>query len=286
MAESTNNKPLIQPDTELLRQLVQTLSNAVAIVDSETWSVQFENASFFKWFPPSSDADEPLVTRLTGFNADRALARLKEGRVFSFETEGLAGTRNIPVGVELRQLPDNSSNQIVVECRDLSKKKQAEYMLESYSQMAEKNSRDLQREKDRVERLLLNIMPKSVYEEMRDYGTVTPQLFHNASILMLDFVGHTEMAISGDPAALITELNDIFNVFDRITDLFDCVNISAQLEMPIWPSRGYLSLPQNMRTMLPGLPYGCCDTLSGVTQPITMPGTAGLASIPGLSSVR
>lgn len=34
--------------------------------------------------------------------------------------------------------------------------------------MAEKNARDLEREKDRVERLLLNVMPKSVYEEMKD----------------------------------------------------------------------------------------------------------------------
>jgi class 3 adenylate cyclase len=95
-------------------------------------------------------------------------------------------------------------------------------MLESYSKIAEKNARDLKREKERAERLLLNIMPKSVYEEMKDYGTVTPQLFDNASILMLDFVGSTERAIAHDPAALITELNDIFNVFDRITDMFGC----------------------------------------------------------------
>src|SRR5690606_8736958 len=75
------------------------------------------------------------------------------------------------------------------------------------------------------ERLLLNVMPKSVMEEIKDYGTVTPQLFDSASILMLDFVGHTEKAISRDPAGLITELNDIFTVFDRITELFGCERI-------------------------------------------------------------
>jgi adenylate cyclase len=98
-------------------------------------------------------------------------------------------------------------------------------MLESYSRMAEKNSRDLQREKDRVERLLLNIMPKSVYEEMKDFGTVTPQVFDQATILLLDFVGSTEMTISRDPGGLITELNDIFTVFDRICELFGCERI-------------------------------------------------------------
>lgn len=98
-------------------------------------------------------------------------------------------------------------------------------MLESYSKMSVKNARELEREKDRVERLLLNIMPKSVYEEMKDYGTVTPQLFDNVSILMVDFVGHTDMDIARDPAALVTELNVIFTVFDRITDLFACERI-------------------------------------------------------------
>jgi class 3 adenylate cyclase len=91
--------------------------------------------------------------------------------------------------------------------------------------MSEKNARDLEREKNRVERLLLNIMPKAVYEEMRDYGTVTPQLFESASILMIDFVDHTQKAIASDPTALVTELNDIFTAFDRITEMFGCERI-------------------------------------------------------------
>jgi class 3 adenylate cyclase len=220
----SDNKP-VEPDNTTLRRAAQTLSIGVAIGEPEEWAVLFENANFFKWFPPSSDADEPLTMRLTGFNAERALKRLQGGRAYKFETEVQSGGREIPVEVEVRPLPEHPTGQFIVECRDLSKLKQAEYMLESYSKMAERNARELEREKERAERLLLNIMPKSVYEEMKDYGTVTPQLFHNASILMLDFVGSTEMAISRDPAGLVTELNDIFTVFDRITDLFGCERI-------------------------------------------------------------
>jgi adenylate cyclase len=43
---------------------------------------------------------------------------------------------------------------------------------------------------------------------------------------MLDFVGFTEMASPG-PGALITELNDIFTVFDRITELFGCERLKT-----------------------------------------------------------
>jgi adenylate cyclase len=213
------------PNLEMLRQVTQTLSVAVAVIDLSDWSVLFENANFFKWFPPGSDADEPLTERLPDLNASRALTRLEAGRTYSYDSETQGGGRSIPMSIELRPLPDQSLGCAIVECHDISKQKQAEYMLESYSKLAEKHSRDLQREKERVERLLLNIMPRSVYEEMKDYGTVTPQVFDNASILLLDFVGSTEMSIARDPGSLVTELNDIFTVFDRICELFGCERI-------------------------------------------------------------
>ena len=70
-------------------------------------------------------------------------------------------------------------------------------------------------------------MPKSVYEEMKNYGTTAPQRFDSASIMMLDFVDFTEMAISRDPTGLIAELNDIFSAFDRIVELFGCERIKT-----------------------------------------------------------
>jgi class 3 adenylate cyclase len=210
---------------ELLGKVPQALTLGIAIVDQDDWIVLFENPNFFKWFPSTGDSSEPLLERIPDFNVEKAEKRLGAGRSYSFETKAVAGGHDLPIQVEIRPLSEEKGSQLLVECRDLSKQKRAEYMLESYSQMAEKNARELQREKDRGERLLLNIMPKAVYEEMKDYGTVSPQLFQSASILMVDFVGHTEKDISHDPAALVTEINDIFTVFDRITDLFACERI-------------------------------------------------------------
>ncbi|NIM95591.1 MAG: adenylate/guanylate cyclase domain-containing protein [Anaerolineales bacterium] len=212
-------------ENELLRQAAQAISVGIAIVEPENWTIIFENPNFFKWFPPTGEQEEMLTSRVPELKQDRAESQLEAGRSYSFETKAEAGGHDLPIVVELRSLSEEAGSQILVECRDLSKQKRVEYMLESYPQMSEKNARELQREKDRVERLLLNIMPKSVYEEMKDYGTVTPQLFESASILMVDFVGHTEKDIAHDPAALVTEINDIFTVFDRITDLFGCERI-------------------------------------------------------------
>jgi adenylate cyclase len=212
-------------DSEILRQAALAMHVGIAIVEPDTWAINFENPNFFKWFPPTSEPDEPMPARIPDFRPERAQSRLEAGRTYGFETKAAAGGPDLPLKVELHALPEETGGWILVECRDLSEQKRAEYMLESYSQMAEKNARDLEREKDRTERLLLNVMPKSVYEEMKDFGTVTPQLFDSASILMVDFVGHTEKEIAHDPAALVTEINDIFTVFDRITDLFGCERI-------------------------------------------------------------
>lgn len=100
-------------------------------------------------------------------------------------------------------------------------------MIESYSKIIERQNRDLKKEKERVEKLLLNIMPQQVYEEWKEFGVTTPQRFDNASVLMLDFVGFTQMAISQEPTKLISELNDIFTAFDWIVEQFGCERLKT-----------------------------------------------------------
>lgn len=191
------------------------------------WIIRFENAQFFKWFPPGGDIQEQLAERLSGLDESRARRRVDDGRPYRYDTEVKVGARTVSINVEIRTEEIDGDSFLLVECTDTSKQKEAEYMLDSYSRMAEKNARELEKEKDRVEKLLLNIMPRSVYEEMRDYGTTTPQRVDAASILMLDFVDFTEMAIARDPGALVAELNDIFSAFDRIVDLFGCERIKT-----------------------------------------------------------
>lgn len=209
------------------RALVQDLSTGVALVDADSLEVTVENARFFRWFPPSGDEHETLDARMPELKVDRMWSRFERGRPFGYETEVKDGPASVSLDVQLRRAAIDGADAILVECRDISKQKQAEYMLDSYAQMVERNTRDLQREKERVEKLLLNIMPRSVFEEMTEFGTVTPQRFEDATILMLDFVGFTTMAISRDPSALIAELNDIFTAFDRITELFGCERLKT-----------------------------------------------------------
>ncbi len=209
------------------RQILQGIGLAVALVDPESWAVLFENARFFQWFEPPEEPDAPLDRRIPKLDAAKLRDRIGQGRAYSLETEVRKGPRTISLVVEVKAETFGEQPCLVVEARDVSKQREAEHMLDSYARMVEKNTRDLQKEKERVEKLLLNIMPRSVYEELKDFGTTTPQRFEQASILMLDFVGFTEMAIASDPSATIAELNDIFSAFDRIVELFGCERLKT-----------------------------------------------------------
>ena len=209
-------------DDAFLRNLLQTLSDGVAVVDPETLAIVFENGRFFEWFAPDEEVGDSLPSRLPSLDLAQARSRIERRGKYPFEANAGEGAREVSLAGELRECDLAGCRYLVVELHDVTKQREAEYLLDSYSQMVERHTRDLQREKDRVEKLLLNIMPRAVYEEMRDSGFTTPQRFDDATILMLDFVGFTDMAISRDPTALITELNDIFTVFDRIVEHFGC----------------------------------------------------------------
>ena len=217
---SPSSSPVV--DAEFLQDVLKTLGLGVAVADPESWENVVENAQFFGWFGPDEEVDTPLNRRLPGLDTERAEARLEKGRAYKFETESGEGARKVQIEVTVQRCDFGDDALVLVECENIAKRKEAEYMLDSHTRMVEKYTRDLKREKERAQKLLLNIMPRAVYEEMKDFGSVTPQRYEEATVLMLDFVGFTDMAVSRDPGSIVSELNDIFSAFDRIVELFNC----------------------------------------------------------------
>lgn len=218
MSESA--EPLTE---EFTRDLLRSMHAIIAVVDPETWHPVAESSRFFELFPPDpADPDGPVIARIPGVDADRAADRIARGRPYKLDVEVSSGPRTISLALSFHAAQLSGREVAIIEASDVTKAKETEYMLDSYSRMAEKNARELQREKERAEKLLLNIMPRAVFEEMKDFGSVSPARFDNATILMLDFVDFTEMTVSRNPAELVSELNDMFSAFDRIVELFGC----------------------------------------------------------------
>jgi len=69
-----------------------------------------------------------------------------------------------------------------------------------------------------TERLLLNIFPKTVAEELIAYGSSTPAKFDDVSVMFSDFVGFTQVAEKLTAQDLLTELEVYFEYFDSVIE--------------------------------------------------------------------
>jgi class 3 adenylate cyclase len=210
-----------------LQPLLQSLGTGIALVEPNTLEILFANARFRGWFGPSGVEGGHLGEWVRGIDFARLHERLGLGQPFEFEAEAREGAHIVMLSLELRQETLGGRVLLLVEVHDITRQKEAEYMLDSYAHLTETHARDLQQEKERTEKLLLSVMPRAVYEEIKDFGAATPQRFAEASVLLLDFVDFTEMTAGVDPSVVVAELNEIFSAFDRIVAAFGCERIKT-----------------------------------------------------------
>ncbi|MCZ4408343.1 tetratricopeptide repeat protein [Cryomorphaceae bacterium 1068] len=91
-----------------------------------------------------------------------------------------------------------------------------------------RNSRGIiQKERDRSETLLLNILPKEVAEELKEKGEAEAQLIDHATVLFSDFKGFTAISEKLSPKELVRDLNDCFSAFDAIMDKYGIEKIKT-----------------------------------------------------------
>lgn len=88
-------------------------------------------------------------------------------------------------------------------------------------------NRIIREEKERSERLLLNVLPARVAEELKRTGKTTPELFENVTVLFSDLVNFTAVSAALTPETLIGELNALFTQFDRIITENGCERIKT-----------------------------------------------------------
>lgn len=83
-------------------------------------------------------------------------------------------------------------------------------------QALESKNLELSNEKKKSDDLLLNILPESVAEELKNTGKAKARLFENVTILFTDIIDFTLISESLTPEDLVDELNFCFTGFDHI----------------------------------------------------------------------
>ncbi|MCB1177392.1 MAG: hypothetical protein KDK36_07425 [Leptospiraceae bacterium] len=110
----------------------------------------------------------------------------------------------------------NAFNEMTVSIEERNKKI-SEYT-ETLELKVKERTIDLEREKNNSEKLLLNVLPKKIAQELKIKGEVSPLLYNSVSVLFTDLVGFTKIASRMKPDQLVAELNGIFSQFDLICE--------------------------------------------------------------------
>jgi adenylate cyclase len=88
--------------------------------------------------------------------------------------------------------------------------------LYSRNRYIRKSKNRIEKEKDRSENLLLNILPADIAAELKEKGRADARDFDLVSILFTDFKDFTEQSAKLSAADLVNELNHCFEAFDGI----------------------------------------------------------------------
>ena len=205
-------------------QLLRAIGVGVALADKKSLTIRFANDTFAEWF--GSPAEDALLSDvLPSLDIGAALASMENGGKYSAEASFKLRRRTMTVAVEFNRALEHDEDMIVLVCQNITRIKELESMIDSYSMMVERNTHEIRREKEQVEKLLLNMMPRSAYEEYKSFGVVAPRVFEDVSVLTLDFDGFGSLLAAHEPGVIVSELNDIYTAFDRIGEQFGCERV-------------------------------------------------------------
>jgi class 3 adenylate cyclase len=101
------------------------------------------------------------------------------------------------------------------------------YLYENLKKKEFRAKRELEIAQEQSERLLLNILPAVIAEQLKHQPTTIADSFHAVTVLFADIVGFTELSSRTSPAELVELLNQIFCLFDELAEIHSIEKIKT-----------------------------------------------------------
>lgn len=95
-------------------------------------------------------------------------------------------------------------------------KQRLEAIIENRTREIAEQKLALEREKEKSDLLLLNILPIKIAEDLKNSGYSRAEFYQSATVLFTDFAGFTRLAENEEPQELVNKLERIFLIFDDI----------------------------------------------------------------------
>lgn len=85
----------------------------------------------------------------------------------------------------------------------------------------------IEEEKEKSEKLLLNILPKAIATELKTGKVLIANSFPEVTVLFADLVGFTKLSAQYSPETIVSLLNELFSAFDELAELFGVEKIKT-----------------------------------------------------------
>jgi len=100
-------------------------------------------------------------------------------------------------------------------------------MARKNNQKLEAKNKEIEKEKERSEELLLNILPKDIASELKEHAKVQTRKFDECTVCFTDFINFSRISQILSPEQLISALDECFKAFDEIISRYNVEKIKT-----------------------------------------------------------
>ncbi|GAB4410150.1 MAG: hypothetical protein OHK0053_36990 [Microscillaceae bacterium] len=136
--------------------------------------------------------------------------------------------QNEQLALEKQQLLENQKTELERQVAERTAQlKEANEELSQTNEELKTTVELVEKERQKSETLLLNILPEETAAELKENGQATPQHYDLVSVLFTDFKGFTKAVEHLKPIDVIQELDFCFNQFDEIIEKYGLERIKT-----------------------------------------------------------
>ena len=99
--------------------------------------------------------------------------------------------------------------------------------LQDRNALLERSNQELAVERETSERLLLNVLPRTIADRLRETPGIIADSFEEVTVLFADIVGFSSICASLAPETLVAWLNEIFSAIDALVEKFGLEKIKT-----------------------------------------------------------
>src|SRR5262249_41614364 len=89
---------------------------------------------------------------------------------------------------------------------------------EHLEELVKVRTKELSDEKQTSDRLLLNVLPQPIADRLKGGENLIVDRFDAVTVLFADIVGFTKLSSKTSPEKLVTMLNELFSLFDKLAE--------------------------------------------------------------------